>query len=230
MDIRTVELTELANQSCSWQWRNFTAAQVSFQLGREMMDAAPFSYKERVRVTWDGVTVLEGTVRKCDAALSASSYVWQVDIYDDWQPMEGTTFFGSGDGAGRVGFNFASFSGIPSGAAEKRRIRIAAALRTVLDNAIKHGALITDYVLDVSETAWIWDTEVACDKHASLLRKFLSKRPGMVAWFDYSGEAPVLHIADGDRLSPVTLDRITHRLSKIQLTERVDLVPPRWGW
>lgn len=229
MDIRSVELTELANQSCSWQWRNFTAAQVSFQLGREMMDAAPFSYKERVRVTWNGVTVLEGTVRKCDAALSASSYVWQVDIYDDWQPMEGTTFFGSGDGAGRVGFNFASFSGIPSGAAEQRRIRVAAALRTVLDNAIKHGALVTDYVLDVSETAWIWDTEVACDKHASLLRKFLSKRPGMVAWFDYSGDSPVLHIADGDRLSPVTLDRITHRLSKIQLTERVDLVPPAVG-
>lgn len=229
MDIKTIELTALANQSCSWQWRNFTAAQVSFQLGREMMDAAPFQYRERVRVTWDGVTVLEGTVRKCDTALSASSYVWQVDIFDDWQPMEGTTFFGSGDGAGRVGFNFASFSGIPSGAAEKRRIRIAAALRTVLDNAIKHGALVTDYVLDVSETAWIWDTEVACDKHASLLRKFLSKRPGMVAWFDYSGESPVLHIADGDRLNPVTLDRITHRLSKIQLTERVDLVPPAVG-
>lgn len=229
MDIRTVELTELASQSCSWQWRNFTAAQVSFQLGREMMDAAPFQYRERVRVTWDGVTVLEGTVRKCDAALSASSYVWQVDIFDDWKPMEGTTFFGSGDGAGRVGFKFASFSGIPSGAAEKRRVKVAAALRTVLDNARQHGALATDYVLDVDESAWIWDTEVACDKHATLLRKFLSKRPGMVAWFDYSGEAPVLHIADGDRLSPVTLDRITHRLAKIQLTERVDLVPPAVG-
>lgn len=229
MDTNTIELTGLANQSCSWQWRNFTAAQVSFQLGREMMDAAPFQYRERVRVTWDGVTVLEGTVRKCDAALSASSYVWQVEIFDDWKPMEGTTFFGSGDGAGRVGFNFASFSGIPSGAAEKRRIKIAAALRTVLDNARKHGALVTDYVVDVDESAWIWDTEVACDKHASLLRKFLSKRPGMVAWFDYSGESPLLHIADGDRLAPVTLDRITHKLSKIQLTERVDLVPPAVG-
>lgn len=229
MDINTIELTGLANQSCSWQWRNFTAAQVSFQLGREMMDAAPFSYKERVRVTWNRVTVLEGTVRKCDAALSASSYVWQVEICDDWKPMEGTTFFGSGDGAGRVGFNFASFSGIPSGAAEKRRIKIAAALRTVLDNARTHGALVTDYVVDVDESAWIWDTEVACDKHASLLRKFLSKRPGMVAWFDYSGESPLLHIADGDRLAPVTLDRITHKLSKIQLTERVDLVPPAVG-
>ena len=229
MDIKTIELTALANQSCSWQWRNFTAAQVSFQLDREMMDAAPCQYRERVRVTWDGVTVLEGTVRKCDAALSASSYVWQVEICDDWKPMEGTTFFGSGDGAGRVGFNFASFSGIPSGAAEKRRIKIAAALRTVLANARTHGALVTDYVVDVDESAWIWDTEVACDKHASLLRKFLSSRPGMVAWFDYSGPAPVLHIADGDRLSPVTLDRITHRLSKIQLTERVDLVPPAVG-
>ena len=114
MDIKTIELTALANQSCSWQWRNFTAAQVSFQLGREMMDAAPFQYRERVRVTWDGVTVLEGTVRKCDAALSASSYVWQVLICDNWQPMEGTTFFGSGDGAGRVGFSFASYSGIPA--------------------------------------------------------------------------------------------------------------------
>lgn len=29
-----------------------------------MMDAAPFSYKERVRVVWDGVTVLDGTVRQ----------------------------------------------------------------------------------------------------------------------------------------------------------------------
>lgn len=229
MDIKTIELTALANQSCSWRWQNFTAAQVAFQLGREMMDVAPFSYKERVRVTWDGVTVLEGTVRKCDAALSASSYVWQVEIFDDWKPMEGTTFFGSGDGAGRVGFSFANFSGIPSGAAEKRRIRIAAALRTVLDNARKHGALVTDYVLNVDESAWIWDTDVACDKHASLLRKFLSKRPGMVAWFDYSGPSPVLHIEDGDRLDPVTLDRITHRLSKIQLTERVDLVPPAVG-
>ena len=100
----------------------------------------------------------------------------------------------------------------------------------MLDNARTHGALVTDYVLDVDDSAWIWDTDVACDKHASLLRKFLSSRPGMVAWFDYSGASPVLHIADGDRLDPVTLDRIAHRLSKIQLTERVDLVPPRWGW
>lgn len=229
MDIRTVELTGLASQSCSWQWRNFTAAQVSFQLGREMMDAAPFSYKERVRVAWDGVTVLDGTVRKCDAALSASGYVWQVEICDHWKPMEGTTFFGSGIGAGRIAFSFAAFSGLSSGASVKRRIKIAAALRTVLDNARTHGALVTDYVLDVDDSAWIWDTDVACDKHASLLRKFLSSRPGMVAWFDYSGASPVLHIADGDRLDPVTLDRITHRLSKIQLTERVDLVPPAVG-
>lgn len=229
MDIKTIELTALANQSCSWQWKNFSPAQVSFQLAREMMDAAPFRYRERVRVTWGGVTVLEGTVRKCDAALSESSYVWQVQICDHWMPMEGTTFFGSGDGAGRIGFSFASYSGIPSSAAEKRRIKIAAALRTVLANARTHGALVTDYVVDVDDSAWIWDTEVSCDKHASLLRKFLSSRPGMVAWFDYSGVAPVLHIADGDRLDPVTLDRITHRLAKIQLTERVDLVPPAVG-
>lgn len=229
MGIRTVELTGLASQSCSWQWRNFTAAQVSFQLGREMMDAAPFSYKERVRVAWDGVTVLDGTVRKCDAVLSPSGYVWQVEICDHWKPMEGTTFFGSGIGAGRIAFSFASFSGLSSGASVKRRIKIAAALRTVLDNARKHGALVTDYVLDVDDSAWIWDTDVACDKHASLLRKFLSSRPGMVAWFDYSGASPVLHIADGDRLDPVTLDRIAHRLSKIQLAERVDLVPPAVG-
>jgi len=229
MDIRTVELTGLANQSCSWQWQNFTAAQVSFQMGREMMDAAPFQYREHVQVTWDGVTVLEGTVRKCDAALSASGYVWQVEICDHWKPMEGTTFFGSGIGAGRIAFSFAEFSGLSSGASVKRRIKIAEALRTVLDNARKHGALVTDYVLDVDDSAWIWDTEVACDKHASLLRKFLSARPGMVAWFDYSGNVPVLHIADGNRLEPVTLDRITHRLSKIQLTERVDLVPPAVG-
>ncbi|MBS5508906.1 MAG: hypothetical protein KHX31_09740 [Akkermansia sp.] len=227
MEIKTVELTDLANQSCSWQWRNFTAAQVSFQLGREMMDAAPFQYRERVRVTWDGVTVLEGTVRKCDASLSASSYVWQVDICDDWKPMEGTTFFGSGDG--RVRFNFAGCSGIPAAEAQKRSIKLAAAIRVVLADAKKYGALVTDYVVDVDETAWIWDTEVSCDKHASLLRKFLSKRPGMVAWFDYSGAAPVLHVADGDRLPSVTLDRITHRLGKIQLTERVDLVPPAVG-
>lgn len=229
MDIKTIELTHYVSPGCAWQWKNFSPAQVSFQLGREMMDAAPFRYRERVRVTWDGVTVLEGTVRKCDAALSDSSYVWQVQICDDWQPMEGTTFFGVGDGAGRIGFNFASYSGIPSGAAEKRRIKIAAALRTVLANARTHGALVTDYVVDVDDSAWIWDTEVSCDKHASLLRKFLSSRPGMVAWFDYSGPAPVLHIADGDRLDPVTLDRITHRLAKIQLTERADLVPPAVG-
>lgn len=229
MDIKTIELTHYVSPGCAWQWKNFSPAQVSFQLAREMMDAAPFSYKERVRLTWDGVTVLEGTVRKCDAALSDSSYVWQVQICDHWMPMEGTTFFGSGDGAGRIGFNFASYSGIPSGAAEKRRIKIAAALRTVLANARTHGALVTDYVVDVDDSAWIWDTEVSCDKHASLLRKFLSSRPGMVAWFDYSGVAPVLHIADGDRLDPVTLDRITHRLAKIQLTERVDLVPPAVG-
>lgn len=179
-----------------------------------MMDAAPFSYKERVRVAWDGVTVLDGTVRKCDAALSASGYVWQVEICDHWKPMEGTTFFGSGIGAGRIAFSFAAFSGLSSGASVKRRIKIAAALRTVLDNARTHGALVTDYVLDVDDSAWIWDTDVACDKHASLLRKFLSSRPGMVAWFDYSGASPVLHIADGDRLDPVTLDRIAHRLSK----------------
>lgn len=199
-------------------------------MGMEIPDAPPYQYRDRVRVTWNGVTVLEGTVRKCAPALSGASYVWQVEICDDWKPLEGTTFFGTVTGGGsRVGFSFAHCSDIPAGAVLKRKIKIAAALKAVLDDARKHGALATEYVLDVDDRAWVWDTDISCDKHASLLRKLLSKRPGMVAWFDYSGAAPVLHIADGDRLEPVTLDRIRDRLSKIQLTERLDLVPPAVG-
>lgn len=227
MGIKTVELTKLATQSCSWQWRNFSPAQVSFLLDMELPDVPPFSYKETVRCTWTGVTVLEGTVRKCSPALSGDSYMWQVDVCDHWQPLEGTAFIG--DGLGRLRASLATSGGIMSSRKEQRKAKIYDSLKAVLDDARKHGALATDYVLDVDQAAWAWDTEVVCDVHASLLRKLLAKRPGMVAWFDYSGVAPVLHITDGDRLSPVALDRIRHRLGKIALVQRWDLVPPAVG-
>lgn len=227
MDIKTVELTKLATRSCSWQWRNFSPAQVSFLLGMEMPDVAPFAYKELVRCTWRGKTVLEGTVRKCSPVLSGASYMWQVDAYDHYKPLEGTAFISSDKG--KLKASLSTAGGISSSATEKRKVKILDSLKAVLDDARKHGALVTDYVLDVDATAWAWDTEVSCDQHASLLRKILAKRPGMVAWFDYSSAVSVLHIADGDRLDPVALDRIRHRLGKISLVERWDLVPPAVG-
>lgn len=48
--------------------------------------------------------------------------------------------------------------------------------------------------------------------YASVLRKLLGARPGMVSWIDYSGPAPVLRVADGDGLPAVTLDRVRNRL------------------
>jgi len=59
---------------------------------------------------------------------------------EDAKPMENASFFDSGTGTGRTVFSFASFSGIPTGAAVKRSLKTTAAPRTISDNAKKRNS------------------------------------------------------------------------------------------
>jgi len=229
--MKTVELTDKALEDASYSWQNFTPMCVSWrQLARTRDETAPYLYKEPVRVVWDGVTILEGTIRKCSLEQSGDAWSWNIEACDILQPLEAALYFGaSGALRGSVGASFSVSSG--TGQDVPRQIKIADALRRVMEAARQYGLLPPETGIDVTvpAAATAWDSSMSCDTYAGVLRKLLSLRPGMVMWVDYSGAAPVIHVADGADLKQARLDRVADRLSEIMLYPRPDLVPPAVG-
>lgn len=149
-------------------------------------------------------------------------------MHDILKPLEGTLCFNaSGSLKGALNTNVAGGSDVDV----PRKIYIAGTVRRILEDARKYGLLGADVGIqvDVSPTAWVWDTALACDTYAGVLRKLLGARPGMVCWVDYSGSSPVIRVADGTSLPVVTLDRAGDLLTAIDLDPRHDLVPPAVG-
>lgn len=229
--MKTIEITGQALQGAAYEWRNFAPAKVSWQqIARGMDDPAPYAWREPVRITWGGLTVLMGTIRRCDLELSGQSWQWFIEAADLLQPLEGALYFNA-DGELR-GLPDAHISGGGGAVVDlPRAVFVAPTLRKIMEGARACGLLPADLVIsvDVPGTATIWATALACDMYASVLRKLLGARPGMVSWIDYSGPAPVLRVADGDGLPAVTLDRVRDRLTDIKLSPRHDLVPPAVG-
>lgn len=228
--MRTIELTGRVIKGAKYDWRNFAAAKVSWQqLARHQDEAAPYLYKEAVRVVWDGVTVLEGTIRRCDLEQDGTAWRWCMEACDILQPLEGALCFSSSGGL-RGALNAAA-AGSGDGVSMPRRVGIASTLKAVLEDARKHGLLAAEVGIDVSvsASAWMWDTALSCDMYASVLRKVLASRPGMVCRVDYTGASPVIRVTDGVDLPIATLDRARDRLTSIKLTPRPDLVPPAVG-
>lgn len=226
----TIELTNKALESPSYEWRNFTPAKVSWQqLARDQDEPAPYAYLEQVRVVWDGVTVLQGTIRKCALEQSGNAWRWSMEACDILQPLEAALCFNPG-GHLRGGLA-ANVAGGGSDVDVPRKIKIAGTVQWLLEDARKYGLLPADVGIEVtvSPTAWVWDTALGCDMYAGVLRKLLGGRPGMVCWVDYSGTSPVIRVADGEDLPVATLDRVCDRLSGINLSPRPDLVPPAVG-
>lgn len=229
--MRVIDLTNKALSGASYSWSNFAAARVSWQqLAREQDEPAPYYYKEAVRISWAGVTVLEGTVRKCTLEQSGNAWRWSIEACDILQPLEAALCMGeAGRLRGSMGANFAVSSG--SADAVPRKVSIASTLKSMLEAARKHGLLSADVgiVVDVPQDAWMWDSALGCDMYAAALRKVLGHRPGMVMWVEYPRSSPVIHVADGSRLPVAELDRVRDRLTEISITHRHDLVPPAVG-
>lgn len=103
--MKTVELTDKALEDASYSWQNFTPMCVSWrQLARTQDETAPYLYKEPVRVVWNGVTILEGTIRKCSLDQSGDAWNWSIEACDILQPLEAALYFGaSGALRGSVG-------------------------------------------------------------------------------------------------------------------------------
>ena len=229
--MKTVELTDKALADASYSWQNFTPMCVSWrQIIRRNDEPPPYLYKEPARVVWNGVTILEGTIRKCSLDQSGDAWRWNIEACDILQPLEAALYFGaSGALRGSVGASFNVSSG--TGQDVPRQIKIADALRRVMEAARQYGLLPPEAGIDVTvpAAATAWDSSTSCDTYAGVLRKLLSLRPGMVMWVDYSGAAPVIHVADGADLKQARLDRVADRLSEIMLYPRPDLVPPAGG-
>ena len=227
--MKTVELTDKALEDASYSWQNFTPMCVSWrQIIRRNDEPPPYLYKEPARIVWHGSTIMEGTVRRCRPSFSGNSWAWQIDVHDILKPLEGTLCFNaSGSLKGAL---YAAVEG-GSGADAPRKVSIAGTLNRILKDARKHGLLGADVGIqvDVSPAAWVWNTALACDTYAGVLRKLLGARPGMVCWVDYSGSSPVIRVADGAVLPAVTLDRAGNLLTAIDLDPRHDLVPPAVG-
>ena len=227
--MRVIEITGKAIKGASCNWSNFGPLKFTWQqLARDQDEPAPYAYMDQVRVVWDAVTVMEGTIRKCALEQSGNAWRWSIEACDILQPLEGALCF-SPSGGLRGALN----ANISGGSAESvpRRVGIAATLKAVLEDARMHGLLSADVGIDVSvsASAWMWDTALSCDMYAGVLRKVLASRPGMVCRVDYTGDAPVIRVADGADLPVTTLDRVRDRLSSIKLTPRPDLVPPAVG-
>ncbi len=227
--MKTVELTAKALEDASYSWQNFTPMCVSWrQIIRRNDEPPPYLYKEPARIVWHGSTIMVGTVRRCRPSFSGNSWAWQIDVHDILKPLEGTLCFNaSGSLKGAL---YAAVEG-GSGADAPRKVSIAGTLNRILKDARKHGLLGADVGIqvDVSPAAWVWNTALACDTYAGVLRKLLGARPGMVCWVDYSGSSPVIRVADGAVLPAVTLDRAGDLLTAIDLDPRHDLVPPAVG-
>lgn len=227
--MKTVELTDKALEDASYSWQNFTPMCVSWrQIIRHNDEPPPYDYKEPARIVWNGSTIMEGTVRRCRPSFSGNSWAWQIDVHDILKPLEGTLCFNaSGSLKGAL---YAAVEG-GSGADAPRKVSIAGTLNRILKDARKHGLLGAEVGIqvDVSPAAWVWNTALACDTYAGVLRKLLGARPGMVCWVDYSGSSPVIRVADGAALPAVTLDRAGDLLTAIDLDPRHDLVPPAVG-
>ena len=227
--MKIIELTDKALEDASYSWQNFTPMCVSWrQMIRRKNEPPPYDYKEPVRVVWSGVTIMEGTVRRCRPSFSGNSWAWNIEVHDILKPLEGTLCFNaSGSLKGALNANVAGGSDVDV----PRKIYIARTVNSILEDARKYGLLGADVGIqvDVSSTAWVWDTALACDTYAGVLRKLLGARPGMVCWVDYSGSSPVIRVADGASLPVVTLDRAGDLLTAIDLDPRHDLVPPAVG-
>lgn len=227
--MKIVELTDKALEDASYSWQNFTPMCVSWrQMIRRNDDPPPYDYKEPARIVWNGSTIMEGTVRRCRPSFSGNSWAWNIEVHDILKPLEGTLCFNaSGSLKGAL---YAGVEG-GSGADAPRKVSIAGTVARILKDARKYGLLGAEVGIrvDVSPTAWVWDTALACDTYAGVLRKLLGARPGMVCWVDYSGSYPVIRVADGAALPAVTLDRAGDLLTAIDLDPRHDLVPPAVG-
>ena len=128
--MRVVELTNRAIKGAKYEWSNFTAARATWQqLARDQDETAPYRYKEPVRVVWDGVTILEGTIRKCSLEQSGDAWRWNIEACDILQPLEAALCFNPG-GTLRGGVSaYAEVSG-GSGADAPRKIKIAGTVRS----------------------------------------------------------------------------------------------------
>ena len=229
--MHVIELTGSAIKGAKYDWRNFTAAKVSWlQLARDQDEPAPYAYLDDVRVVWDGVIVLQGTIRKCALEQSGNAWRWSMEACDILQPLEAALCFNPG---GKLSGGLSPYvsGGGGDGVDVPRKIKIASTVQWLLEDARKYGLLPADVGIEVavSPTAWMWDTALGCDMYAGVLRKLLGGRPGMVCWVDYSGASPVIKVADGEELPVATLDRVRDRLSGINLSPRPDLVPPAVG-
>ena len=95
--MRVVELINRAIKGAKYEWSNFTAARVTWQqLSWDQDEGAPYTYKEEVRVVWDGVTILEGTIRKCSLEQSGDAWRWSIEACDILQPLEAALCFNPG--------------------------------------------------------------------------------------------------------------------------------------
>ena len=170
--MRVVELTNRAIKGAKYEWSNFTAARATWQqLARDQDETAPYLYKEPVRVVWDGVTILEGTIRKCSLEQSGDAWRWNIEACDILQPLEAALCFNPG-GTLRGGVSaYTEVSG-GSGADAPRKIKIAGTVRWALEDARKYGLIPSGVGIEVtvSPSAWMWDTALGCDMYAGVLR------------------------------------------------------------
>ena len=80
--MHVIELTGSAIKGAKYDWRNFTAAKVAWlQLARDQDEPAPYAYLDDVRVVWDGVIVLQGTIRKCALEQSGNCLLYTSGIH-----------------------------------------------------------------------------------------------------------------------------------------------------
>lgn len=123
-----IDLTDRAIKGAKYDWRNFGAAKASWQqMARDQDETAPYSYLEPVRIVWDGVTVLEGTIRKCALEQSGNVWRWSIEACDLIQPLEATLCFNP---SGKLSGGLSPYFSVAGGSGEDvpRRIKIGATL------------------------------------------------------------------------------------------------------
>ena len=162
---------------------------------------------DQVRVVWDAVTVMEGTIRKCALEQSGNAWRWSIEACDILQPLEGALCFspsGGVEGALNANISGGSAEACPAGWAlpppSRRCWRMPASTASSLPT---------------------WASTCPCPpppgcgirrSPATCMPACCARCwPAVPAWcagVDYTGDAPVIRVADGADLPVTTLDRV----------------------
>lgn len=214
--------------SASLKYQNLAAATLEFQLVcKDRSEPAPYKYKDEIRGTRGGKTMITGVITSCRRELAGNNYAWRVTIKDRWHYLDGSNYLGNGDRS-RPEPTISLFPRFRGGLDSKTgTVRLQSTLDNILSTA-KGAGCLAEYEINVDEQADIAEFSAA-GTYGTMLRTVRSSRPNLIANFDHTGGGGKFIVADQNRAQAVTLDVRGNKITGLNINPLPELIPPAVG-